>query len=74
MRRTAALIIGGGPAGCAAALTLMRGGVRAELIERTAGEHDVVCGGFIGWDALRSSSSSGSMSPRWALARSRGFG
>lgn len=52
MRRTAALIIGGGPAGCAAALTLARGGVRPELIERTAGEHDVVCGGFLGWDAL----------------------
>ena len=52
MRRTAALIIGGGPAGSAAALTLVRGGVRPELIERTPGEHDVVCGGFLGWDAL----------------------
>ena len=52
MRRTAALIVGGGPAGCAAALTLVRGGVRPELIERTPGEHDVVCGGFLGWDAL----------------------
>lgn len=53
MRRTAALIVGGGPAGCAAALTLVRGGVRPELIERTSGDHDVVCGGFLGWDALK---------------------
>ena len=22
------------------------------VIERTASEHDVVCGGFLGWDAL----------------------
>ncbi|MGZ8346136.1 MAG: NAD(P)/FAD-dependent oxidoreductase [Allosphingosinicella sp.] len=52
MRRTAALIVGGGPAGAAAAIGLARGGVRPELIERSAGEHDVVCGGFLGWDAL----------------------
>jgi flavin-dependent dehydrogenase len=52
MRRTAALIIGGGPAGSAAAITLARGGVVPDLIERTRGPHDVVCGGFLGWDAL----------------------
>jgi len=52
MRRTAALIIGGGPAGSAAAITLARGGVIPELVERTTGSHDVVCGGFLGWDAL----------------------
>ncbi len=52
MRRTPALIVGGGPAGSAAAIVLARGGVRAELIERTRAEHDVVCGGFLGWDAL----------------------
>ncbi len=52
MRRTAALIVGGGPAGSAAAIALARGGVHPELIERTRGEHDVVCGGFLGWDAL----------------------
>jgi flavin-dependent dehydrogenase len=52
MRRTAALIVGGGPAGCAAAITLARGGVVPELVERTSGERDVVCGGFLGWDAL----------------------
>lgn len=47
-----ALIIGGGPAGTAAAITLARGGIAPQLIERTTGEHDVVCGGFLGWDAL----------------------
>ncbi len=53
MRRTAALILGGGPAGSAAALTLVRGGIRPQHIERTSGAHDVVCGGFLGRDALR---------------------
>jgi flavin-dependent dehydrogenase len=52
MRRTSALIVGGGPAGSAAAIMLGRAGVRAELIEKTSGPHDVVCGGFLGWDAL----------------------
>jgi flavin-dependent dehydrogenase len=52
MRRTAALIVGGGPAGSAAAITLARGGLAPTLIERTVGAHDVVCGGFLGWDAL----------------------
>ena len=46
------LVVGGGPAGCATALTLARHGVGVELIERQAGPHDVVCGGFLGWDAL----------------------
>ncbi|HYW16161.1 MAG TPA: FAD-dependent monooxygenase [Allosphingosinicella sp.] len=52
MRRTAALIVGGGPAGSAAAIALARAGVEAELVERTEGPHDTVCGGFLGWDAL----------------------
>lgn len=52
MRRTAALIVGGGPAGSAAAIALCKGGLRPELIERTTGEHDIVCGGFLGWDSL----------------------
>lgn len=46
------LIVGGGPAGAAAAITLARGGLAARLIERTTGAHDMVCGGFLGWDAL----------------------
>jgi menaquinone-9 beta-reductase len=52
MRRTPALIVGGGPAGSAAAIALARSGVRPELIERSSGDRDVVCGGFLGWDAL----------------------
>ena len=52
MRRTPALIVGGGPAGSATAITLARGGAMPVLIERSPGERDVVCGGFLGWDAL----------------------
>jgi flavin-dependent dehydrogenase len=52
VRRTAALIVGGGPAGSAAAIALARGGAAPLLIERSREPHDVVCGGFLGWDAL----------------------
>jgi flavin-dependent dehydrogenase len=52
VRRAAALIVGGGPAGSAAAIVLARAGVEAELIERSDSPHDIVCGGFLGWDAL----------------------
>ena len=52
MRRTAALIVGGGPAGSAAAIALARSGLEPKLIERTSGDRDIVCGGFLGWDAL----------------------
>ncbi len=52
MRRTPALIVGGGPAGSAAAIVLARCGAAPELIERSSGPRDVVCGGFLGWDAL----------------------
>jgi flavin-dependent dehydrogenase len=51
VRRTAALIVGGGPAG-AAAIAWARAGIGAELSERTDGPHDTVCGGFMGWDSL----------------------
>jgi flavin-dependent dehydrogenase len=47
-----ALIVGGGPAGAAAAITLAREGMAPLVIERTAEPRDVVCGGFLGWDAL----------------------
>jgi flavin-dependent dehydrogenase len=47
-----ALIVGGGPSGAAAAISLARGGMAPRLIERTAEAHDIVCGGFLGWDAL----------------------
>jgi flavin-dependent dehydrogenase len=51
MRRTSALIVGGGPAGAAAAITLARAGLHAVLVER-GGKERIVCGGFLGWDAL----------------------
>lgn len=46
------MIVGGGPAGSAAAIVMARGGARPELVERSTGPHDTVCGGFLGWDAL----------------------
>jgi flavin-dependent dehydrogenase len=52
VRRARALIVGGGPAGSAAAIALARAGAAPELIERSEGPRDVVCGGFLGWDAL----------------------
>lgn len=52
MRRTSALIVGGGPAGASAAIGLARAGAMPLLIERSTGERDVVCGGFLGWDAV----------------------
>ena len=54
MEPISALIVGGGPAGASAAIALARGGAKPVVIERTAGPHDVVCGGFLGWDALAS--------------------
>ncbi len=52
MRRTPALIIGGGPAGAAAAIVLASAGHRPELVERTRGPDTKVCGGFLSWDTL----------------------
>jgi flavin-dependent dehydrogenase len=52
MHRTAALIVGGGPAGSAVAITLARAGAMPVLVERCPAERDPVCGGFLGWDAL----------------------
>jgi flavin-dependent dehydrogenase len=52
MRRAAALIVGGGPAGSAAAIGLARAGIQAQILERSRGPRDMVCGGFLGWDAL----------------------
>jgi len=52
MRAAPVLIVGGGPAGSAAAIALARGGAAPELIDRSAEPRDVVCGGFLGWDAI----------------------
>lgn len=52
MHRTAALIAGGGPAGAAAAILLARGGAMPVVVERNREAQDVVCGGFLGGDAI----------------------
>jgi flavin-dependent dehydrogenase len=43
------LILGAGPAGCAAAITLARAAARPRLIERNAEAGDALCGGFLSW-------------------------
>jgi menaquinone-9 beta-reductase len=52
MRRAPALIVGGGPAGAAAAIALARGGVRSTLLERQRETGDALCGGFLSWRSL----------------------
>ena len=52
MRRAAALIVGGGPAGSAAAIALARRDVATLLIERDAAPRDALCGGFLSWRTL----------------------
>jgi flavin-dependent dehydrogenase len=47
------LIIGGGPAGAAVAITLGKGGCRPVLLERSSGPTDKVCGDFLSADAIR---------------------
>ncbi|HEY0183483.1 MAG TPA: FAD-dependent monooxygenase [Rhodopila sp.] len=47
------LIIGAGPAGAAAAITLCRAGGRPTLVERATGPTHKVCGDFLGVDAIR---------------------
>lgn len=46
------VIIGGGPAGSAAAIELAQAGVRVALLERTVHAHDKVCGDFISAEAV----------------------
>jgi menaquinone-9 beta-reductase len=52
VRRTPALILGGGPAGAAAAIGLARAGLPHLLIERTRETDDALCGGFLSWRSL----------------------
>ena len=72
MRRTAALIVGGGPAGSAAAIGLARAGP-ALLIERTSGDRErlrrVSRLGCVAGLAARAG-----LPPRWARDRSAGCG
>ncbi len=49
MRRTAPLIVGAGPAGCAAAIVLAAEGVRPQMVERHIEMGDPLCGGFLSW-------------------------
>lgn len=46
------LIIGGGLAGCAAAIDLARSGLRPCLIERNPDPHDKICGEFLSGEAV----------------------
>lgn len=59
MRRTPALIAGGGPAGAVAALRLAQGGATPLLLERSRGTPDALCGGFLSWRTLESLASVG---------------
>jgi len=52
VRRTAALIVGGGPAGSAAAIGLARAGMTPLLIERDSETRDALCGGFLSWATI----------------------
>lgn len=52
MRRTPALIVGGGPAGASAAIRLARAGCPHLLIERYRETGDALCGGFLSWRTL----------------------
>lgn len=54
MRRTPALIVGGGPAGASAAIILARAGLPHLLIERNRETGDALCGGFLSWRTLES--------------------
>jgi flavin-dependent dehydrogenase len=47
------VIVGGGPAGCAAAIALARSGQRPLLLERDAVAAEKVCGEFLAEDAAR---------------------
>lgn len=52
MRRTPALIVGGGPAGASAAICLARAGLPHLLLERSREPGDALCGGFLSWRTL----------------------
>lgn len=59
MRRTPALIAGGGPAGSIAALLLARSGATPLVLERSREPQDALCGGFLSWRTLESLASVG---------------
>ncbi|RPF70651.1 NAD(P)/FAD-dependent oxidoreductase [Aurantiacibacter spongiae] len=49
MRIEDPLILGAGPAGCAAAIALAREGARPLLVDRDENVGDPLCGGFLSW-------------------------
>lgn len=52
MHRSDPLIVGGGPAGSAAAITLGAAGARPVLLEKQRETGDALCGGFLSWRTL----------------------
>ncbi len=52
MRGDPPIVIGGGPAGAAAAILLSRAGARPIIYERQAAVGDALCGGFLSWTTL----------------------
>ncbi|MDR6128478.1 flavin-dependent dehydrogenase [Sphingomonas sp. SORGH_AS802] len=48
----APLIVGGGPAGAAAAIMLAEAGIRAVVLERSRDTGDALCGGFLSWRSI----------------------
>lgn len=59
MRRTPALILGGGPAGASTAIRLAQAGMPHLLVERSRETGDALCGGFLSWRTLESLASLG---------------
>jgi flavin-dependent dehydrogenase len=59
MRRTPALIVGGGLAGAATAIGLARAGLPHLLVERMRETGDALCGGFLSWRTLETLESLG---------------
>lgn len=53
MRRIDPLIVGGGPAGAAAAIMLAKGGAAPVVLERQRETGDALCGGFLSWRSLQ---------------------
>lgn len=53
MRRAPVLIVGGGPAGSAAAIELARAGRTPLVLERSIEPQDAICGGFLSWNTVR---------------------